>query len=46
MVVDVREGLRAEADLDDLATNVRWAYRVDETGDGKHSWPDGGPRAL
>jgi hypothetical protein len=38
-------GLRAAADLIDLATNVQWAYRVDETGDGKDSWPDGDPSA-
>lgn len=45
MVVDVREALRADTGLNDLATNIQWAYRVDETGDGKDSWPDGDPRA-
>lgn len=45
MVVDVREALRADTDLSDLATNIQWAYRVDETGEGKDSWPDGDPHA-
>lgn len=45
MVVDVRECLRADPDLEDLASRVQWAYRVDETGEGKDSWPDGDPRA-
>jgi hypothetical protein len=44
MVVDVREALRAATDLNDLATNVQWAHRVDETGSGEDSWPDSDPR--
>lgn len=45
MVVDVREALRSHTDLNDLAANLQWAYRVDETSDGKDSWPDGDPQA-
>jgi hypothetical protein len=45
MVVDIREALRADPDLADLAPHVQWAYRVDETGEGNDSWPDGDPRA-
>lgn len=44
MVVDIREALRDDADLNDLATNIQWGYRVDETGEGNDSWPDGDPR--
>lgn len=46
MVVDVREALRADTDLEDLATRLQWAYRVDETGEGDSSWPDDDPRAT
>lgn len=40
MVVDSREALRADPDLQHLARSIRWAYLIDETGAGKDSWPD------
>jgi hypothetical protein len=43
MVVDVREAIRADEQLADIASLIRWGYRVDETGGGNASHPDPPP---
>jgi hypothetical protein len=43
MVVDVREAIRADEQVADLASLIRWGYRVDETGAGNDSHPDPPP---
>ena len=40
LVVDIREALRESLDLAPLAAEIYWAYRVDETGEGRSSFPD------
>jgi hypothetical protein len=40
LVVEVREALRRDDDLLDLARLIQWGFRVDETGGGESSYPD------
>jgi len=43
MVVEIREAMRADEQLADIASLIRWGYRVDETGDNGDSFPDPPP---
>lgn len=43
MVVNIREAIRADEQIADIASLIRWGYRVDETGGGKDSYPDQPP---
>lgn len=43
IVVDVREAIRADEQMADIASLIRWGYRVDETGAGRDSYPDQPP---
>lgn len=43
MVVDIREIVRADPALADIATRINWGRRVDETGGGSGSEPDPPP---
>jgi hypothetical protein len=40
MVVDVREAMRMDDNLADLAPMIQWGRRIDETGKGESSEPD------
>jgi hypothetical protein len=42
MVVNIREAIRADEQIADIASLIRWGYRVDETG-GEDSYPDPPP---
>jgi hypothetical protein len=43
MVVDIREAIRADTELADLASMILWGRRVDHTGGGGDSEPDPAP---
>ena len=43
MVVDIREAIRADPAIADIATKINWGRRVDETGGGSGSEPDPPP---
>jgi hypothetical protein len=43
MVVDIREAIRADEQIADIASLIRWGRRVDETGGGNDSDPDPPP---
>jgi hypothetical protein len=45
MVAEIRDCLRADPQLADLAPGIQWAHVTDETGEGRDSFPDGHPRA-
>jgi hypothetical protein len=45
LVVDVREKLREDMRLSDIAVGIQWASRIDETGEERHSFPDPIPAA-
>lgn len=46
MVVDIREAIRANKEITDLATMIGWARRVDHTGGGATQSPIPCPQRL
>jgi hypothetical protein len=43
MVVDIREAIRADEQIADIASLIRWGRRVDQTGGDANSDPDPPP---
>lgn len=43
MVVDIRDAIRSDEEISDLAATIHWGTRIDETGAGTDSRPDPPP---